>query len=289
MMEDYSFTDYFLKEKKSKSAFKLFAKFMYALLIFYAILLTVSFFFHKEYRYITIQGPSMQPTLNPDPIYVDGVEHQDGVYIKLNNSEEDLADIDYGDIVIVDRSEEKGEEGYTVIKRVIGFEGDKLSIVKLPVGENGEYEMRVLRIKEGTGVIECLEEDYVKSYEEWGQYTVLYDEIEYDDMFFYHIMFANQTEIYPYYIDGQRFDVHFFTIGSDKMPSEPDQIFIMGDNRINSQDSRETGTSDVDKIVGKVVRIVHNSYSLRNSLFGWLENICDFLSIIWEEIVNLFR
>ena len=270
-MEDYSFTDYFLKEKKSKSAFKLFAKFMYALLIFYAILLTVSFFFHKEYRYITIQGPSMQPTLNPDPIYVDGVEHQDGVYIKLNNSEEDLADIDYGDIVIVDRSEEKGEEGYTVIKRVIGFEGDKLSIVKLPVGENGEYEMRVLRIKAGT------------------EYTVLYDDLEYDDMFFYHIMFANQTEIYPYYIDDQRFDVHFFTIGSDKMPSEPDQIFIMGDNRTNSKDSRETGTSDVDKIVGKVVRIVHNSYSLRNSLFGWLENIYDFLSIIWEEIVNLFR
>ncbi len=295
-MEDNPFIKNYKDVKESKIATRLFVIFVYILLIFYVCIFSINIAFRTEYRYITINGPSMQPTLNPNPIEINGEEYQDGVYIKLTQ------EIDYGDIIIIDRSEEEHKEGYTVIKRVLAFKGDKISIVKLPVGENGEYEYRFIRIKAEDNIDTIyyqgeideyiLYEDYIKSYDLWNlQYSTVYNgsEYEYD---FYDTFLSNakaeQIETHNVIINGQILEVCFFVVGSDKGEDNSNQIFYMGDNRTQSRDARLTGTANIDKVVGKVVSIVHNSYSLKNSLFGWIEKVWDYFVIIWNEIIDYF-
>lgn len=290
-MEDYPYLTYYQKEKESKIATRLFVIFVYILLIFYAIVFSINLAFNTTYRYITVEGSSMQPTLNPDPIITAGGEFQDSVYVKLTQ------DVDYSDIILVDRSEETHEEGYTVIKRALAFEGDKISIVKLPVGENGEYEYRFIRIKSGDNISTItyqgqddeyiIYEDYIIGYDLWSYvFSTPVNGVEYEGNFYQAFIRGQETETHNVVVNGQIFPVEFYEIGGNM--EENDQIFYMGDNRINSRDSREYGTVDTNKIVGRVIEIVHNGYSIRNSAFSWIEKVWDYFVIIWNEIINYF-
>jgi len=57
------------------------------------------------------------------------------------------------------------------------------------------------------------------------------------------------------FIDGERIDEAYLppttTTGSSSVVLGPDQYFVMGDNRDNSQDSRALGALQADKIIGK--------------------------------------
>lgn len=238
----------------------------------------------------------MQPTINPNPINVDGKLYQDGVYVRLTQ------DVTYGDIIIVDRSQETGQRNYTVIKRVMALEGDQVSIVSLPVGENGSYEFRLIRIKAGDNVDQIvydgvdneyiLYEEYINGYvgpDSWEDTGSIYiEDVRYDYDFYATFLINQETTTHNVIVNGQSIPVLFFTVGSDKSENEPDQVFYLGDNRAYSEDSRNNGTCDIDKVVGKVIKILRNSYSLRTSPWSWVEKVYEFFAIIWEEIINYF-
>lgn len=292
--ERYYFTDFIYTEMKRTT----YMCFVLIMAIFLVALLSVSYVFNRSYQYITIENKSMQPTINPNPINVDGKWYQDSVYIKLTQ------DIDYGDIVIIDRSEEEDEDGYTVIKRVMALEGDQISIAFLPVGENGEYEIRFIRIKAGDDVDQIvyqgqddeyiLYEDYILSYDDWTGCEVrtevdgtYYDSDFYDKFLSYDNLPTHEIIVN---VNGQEqsFDVKFFIVGCDKSEDAPDQVFYLGDNRAGSSDSRGNGTADIDKVVGRVIKIFRNGYSIMTSPWSWAEKIYEFLAIIWEELINYF-
>ena len=111
---------YFKEEKHDLIAQKVFARFILILLVFYACLFVLNVYFQQNFRYVTINGVSMRPTLNNDSTRdKEGNEVQDGVYIKLTK------DIDYGDIIIIDRTHKYDTKKRTIIKRALGFAGDK--------------------------------------------------------------------------------------------------------------------------------------------------------------------
>lgn len=286
---------YFIDYQHKNRERTILAIFILIALVFYVILFATDYVFKTKYRYINIENVSMQPTINPNPIDIDGKLYQDGVYISLTQ------DVDYGDIIIVDRSEEEKEENYTVIKRVMALEGDQISIVSLPVGENGKYELRFVRIKESDNIDTIvyqgvddqyiLYEDYILSYKEWTEsnsYTNSNSHVQYEYEFYFNFLSNKQTTTHNIIVGEQSFQVEFFTVGSDKDNNDADQVFYMGDNRVNSKDSRLNGTGDQDKIIGKVIKIIRNGYSLQTSKWSWLEKVYAYLSIIWEEIINYF-
>ena len=79
----------------------IFYRFIYALLVAFALILILGIAFENGYGYVTIQGTSMQPTLNPDPVYIQGQgTFQDAVFIKYTQ------DVDYGDIIVINVPEQ---------------------------------------------------------------------------------------------------------------------------------------------------------------------------------------
>lgn len=295
---------YFQDVKDEKMAERIFYIFIYILLIFYIIVFVCNIAFQNSYSYVTIRGTSMQPTLNADPIYEDGYAFQDAVYVRLTK------DIDYGEIIIIDKSEEK-DRSSTIIKRVLGFEGDKITIAKLPIlQEDGSTrtEYRFIRIKdEPNSNVEILYEDYISGYVNgsykdgygvWNIEPAVLDISEegsgintilYEQEFYLNYIYNNSNVVIENVAyNGQVYSMKFFVIGSDKQDSDPDQIFYMGDNRTGSSDARFTGTEGMDRVVGRVVSIVHDGYSLRNSPWSWLNNLKEYLIIIWNEIERYF-
>ena len=157
--------EYFKDKKEDRVSKRTFIWFVIILVSFYLLIFFTNLYFQANFKYIQVNGLSMQPTLNQTPVYVtqtyerDGNKIseqksvQDGVYIKLTQ------EADYGDIIIVDKRNTNSTEGYTVIKRLLGKEGDKVSIVRLNIDGNEEY--RFLRIKAGGDRVEVVYEDYI--------------------------------------------------------------------------------------------------------------------------------
>lgn len=267
------------------------------LIVIFFILTAITYAsFNVKYGYITIENVSMQPTLNPTPLYDgDGEVVQDSVFI------ERTTDVTYGDIVIVDRSQETGQRNYTVIKRVMALEGDKICLAMLPVGEAGEYEMRFIRIKAdedideivytGTSDEHIIYEDYIKSYSEWSSQArqeYYGSPYYYDAEYLENYIEKFDTEIINVIVGDQTFQLKFFTVGSNKDASVPDQVFCMGDNRLQSEDSRKTGTASQTNIVGKVISIIRNGNAPSLDFFSWARVLGEYLRLIFEEIIAYF-
>ena len=187
--------EYYKDEKEERISQRIFFIFVFILLLFYAILFVTNIAFQQNYRYITINGMSMQPTLNPDPVIIDGNAVQDGVYIKLTQ------DVTYNDIVIIDKTEPGATKPMTVIKRALAFGGDKISIAKVKIEGQALSSYRFMRIKEGTNQVEVLYEDYIKSYDLWDLFSSVNDNgIEYE-AYFYEQFIVGQS-VQEYYVEG---------------------------------------------------------------------------------------
>lgn len=129
---------------------------------------------------ITVQGESMTPTLTDgERIFC----------VKVGYT------IEHGDIIMTHRP---GVE-YSVVKRVIGLSGDKISIKGGVVYLNGE----------------ALEEDYTNKDFSYYDPTIVWD--------------------------------------MEEIAVPEAHVFLMGDNRGISIDSRAYGTVSVDQIIGKVL------------------------------------
>lgn len=282
MEEERPFYRYYIDEKEDKMSQKLFHTFIAIFLVFYLLVISLSFAFYQNFSYISISGKSMQSTLNPSPVLVQtkrGSEYlQDGVYIKHTK------DVDYGDIVVLDPSEEKEDD--TIIKRVLALEGDYITIVKIPNAE-GTLEYHVLRVKENTNKVEILQEDYIYSYSDWtgkeGSANdavvsgVVYEASIYKNFSTY---LKYETKTFPVSkLDGA--NVTFF-----KVPEN--SIFFLGDNRANSNDSRALGCFDLSKIEGRVCAIVRDGTAYEGNNMWWINRIKGFFEVIWREILVFF-
>lgn len=273
-MEDTKiYYQYYKDEKEDKIAQRIFFIFVFILLLFYAMLFITNIVFQQNYRYITINGCSMQPTLNPDPVIINGNAVQDGVYLKLTQ------DVTYNDIVVIDKTEENDSTPMTVIKRALAFGGDKISIARVPVEGQARSSYRFMRIKNGTNQIEVIYEDYIRSYDLWDlDYSILDNGVEYESFFYEQFIEGEQTT--EYMVEGVGM-VKFYQV-------QEGHIFFMGDNRTGSTDARMTGTEPITKVVGKVRAIVRNSTSYQNSIFWWFGRVKEFFVIVWNDIVDYF-
>ena len=132
-----------------------------------------------------------------------------------------------GDIVVVD---DRSAYHVPIIKRVIAVGGDKVRITKVGVIVNGEL----------------LDEPYV--YTDGGKYEY---RVEYRDI-------ADVIKGYDTlkYEDGEYYE---FVVPEGK-------VFVMGDHRNASTDSRDIGPVDVDAVLGRVIYRV-----LPFSVFGPVE------------------
>lgn len=217
----------------------------------------------EKYQFILVSGRSMQNTINPNPIPNGG---QDGVYIRLTQ------DVTYGDIVVHQK-----EDSISIIKRVMAMEGDKICIARVPIEGEDREEIRFMRVKRGSSQIEVVEEDYIKSYDDWNNNVTQHEGQYYEINYYNTYVFSGQTTTLSY--NGEQYK--FSVIPQDK-------IFLMGDNRMGSTDCRQNGPVDFDGIQGRVVKIAHDIYSYKNSPFYLFNYVGSYLSVVWEEIVSYF-
>ena len=285
-MEEKPFRKHFQQEKEEKKAKKSGWLFLFITVLVCCVLFGISYSFNQNYYYIEVEGKSMQPTINPNPVIVEttvgGVTQtssvQDGVYVVPTK------DIDYEDIIIL---ENMFEEKKTIIKRALAFEGDYITIAKVE-NEEGMMVFRLMRVKSGHSEVEVLPEKYIKSEWEWATYYSPAEaqmpqdsqttNIVYEIDFYETFSFGDYQERI-FNVDGR--DVKFF-----KVPEG--ELFYLGDNRTQSRDSTEEGTASVEHLLGKTVRIVRNGTYYSGNFFFFFNRLGEALSIIWDEILRFF-
>lgn len=180
-----------------------------------------------------VVGPSMQPTLNKDLKM-----GQDVVYVNKYSR-----DFSYGDIVVVDTLD--GSD--PIIKRVIGVGGDEIDVVETSDGYKLEINGKII------------EEGYIKKY---FDVDITSSELRYGNAVLYD-RFQTMKENFPELFVSR-------TVGDNlvaKLVVPTGEVFVLGDNRDNSQDSTHYGTFKESQLFGIVEKIRHAGDS--EFLFYW--------------------
>lgn len=177
---------------------------------------------------LAVEGYSMYPTLNASAKGISGSENTDIVYIKRTQT------FERNDIVVFDATGLMNEEwdNKNFIKRVIAMPGDEIQFVALSKPN-------------------ILNKFYVA-------FKVFINGIEIDESeYSSEMMMATNVEKSPMYSD----------LVSGKTITVPaDSIFVMGDNRGGSTDSREFGFVKIESVVGVVKIHVANGDNIIHSL-----------------------
>ncbi len=185
--------------------------------------LGVIFYCNAFLEYYPISGTSMQPLLNASG------KDEDHVYITTNKE-----NVSYGDVIIYQK-----DDDVLVIKRVIAMAGDNIMIKDTGRRqENSANNYYAIYIQYGgEGEFVELEEDYIENKE---SYKYLRDQ---------------------FYNKGNLTNKNFLTDkdGNKYLHIEDDEVFYLGDNRLNSEDCVDYGPMKYENIVGEVVYIVHGN------------------------------
>jgi signal peptidase I len=163
---------------------------------------------------------SMQPTLKPgDFIFSSRLSY--GVQLPFTDKKWDVSSPVRGDLIVFNYS---NQPGVSYVKRVIGLPGDKIQIKDGRIILNDE-PLQYEKLTENTG--DNPNSDMFEIFQEKHQDTS------------WRVIFQKQLENKDF--------------GPIVVP--PDEVFILGDNRDASDDSRYWGTVPTSQIVGKVVLI----------------------------------
>lgn len=198
------------------------------------VICSIMIFFNTTHMYYKVYGPSMKPLLNANVTMATDTE--DSVFVSK------IKGYSRGDVVIIDKHEKtaSGEEKF-VIKRIIAIGGDKVC-VKLV---EGEY--RIVLIKDKTDQEQVLDEEYLYNYS------------------VNHVLFTKFNDLRTK--DGINFDENGFLIVGE------DEIFYLGDNRLDSTDCSSYGPMPKSYVVGKVDYIIygdnHAYLQVIKQFFGW--------------------
>lgn len=190
--------------------------------IILAYLLIAELIFNATYISIRVEGQSMHPTL----IGADG-PNDSGDYIYINTKISPT----YGDIVVVEVSDESTGTNYNIIKRVVAFGGDavKMEAGQLYIKRSGEQDFT------------AVEESYV----------VHCDPNLMKNSFIEHVV-------------------------------EEGKMFLLGDNRDDSVDSRAHGDFSVENLIG-----VAPSWALKNK--GIITSVFTFFKFTLPGALGLKR
>lgn len=285
-MSKTPYTKHFKEEKEERKAKKSGWLFLFVTIFVCCAFFGIAFSFNQNYYYIEVEGKSMQPTINPNPVvvvkdfgsYSEEASVQDGVFVRPTK------DVDYEDIIIL---ENMFPERKTIIKRALAFEGDYVTIAKVE-NEEGMMVFRLMRVKSGHSKVEILSEDYVKSEWEWATlYSPAESQMPQDsqtadvvyEIDFYKTFSKGNYQQRIFQVEGRK--IKFF-----KVPEN--QLFYLGDNRTQSRDSTEEGTANISNLLGKVVRIARNGTYHSGNVFFFFNRFGEVLSIIWDEILRFF-
>lgn len=173
------------------------------------------------YDYAPVYGVSMQPTLNKL-----GGTKSDNVYINK------FAKIDYGDIVVVEKFEYN--EVNHIIKRVIGLPGDIIEILKDDDGE-------IYVFRNGYKLVEY----YILNIRTTGDPNNLGMKTTLEN--FNALMQLEKTNPEATIAEFDQFG---------RLIVQPNQVFVLGDNRGNSIDSSVDGPFLMEDVVGRVDHVV---------------------------------
>lgn len=221
--------------------------FLHLLAVFGAGFLIFWFIFNVYLTPIYIKGESMQPTINADSRY------NDIVYYRAKEA------YDIGEIVIVDASDYISDLDNSIIKRLIAKGGQKVSIEMTSVSKSVYTATRncvtiyyKLLIDD-----EYLEEDYILDqncrllvYTDrlTDQFASNSDYVLLKQIFDY----LNEQTLYNYALVSESHPVTF------SFELEDDQLFVCGDNRNNSTDSRYFGPIKTKDVIGSVaIHVAH--------------------------------
>jgi signal peptidase I len=172
-----------------------------------------------------IEGPSMEPTLlNGDRVVVAKFSY--GLFLPfMNEAVFSWSLPDAGDVVIV----RSPRDNVDIVKRVVGLPGDSIELREGVVYRNGSAvpteSLGSCRDRADTGPFGC----------EWVQEKV-----------------GDHT-----YKTSRNLDSIRTTRGA--ITVEPDHIYVLGDHRDRSNDSRALGTIPVSRIKGHVLSIYWSS------------------------------
>ena len=189
---------------------------------------------------------SMKPTIyEGDRIWVNKLSY--GLRIPFTNMRiKDLGEPSRGEIVVFPEP----RSGKRYIKRVIGLPGDRIEIIENKVHLNGES----LSYRKFT------DEEY-KSFGNIPASTVKSRKTD-------NFLKIEET------LDGKAHAVQVYYVDSyfDPVTVPEGKIFVMGDNRDESQDSRYIGLIDSKTLIGKATRVVwshdyDDHYLLRKERF----------------------
>lgn len=184
---------------------------------------------------LTVLGYSMHPTLNNSASGLKGDLNTDTVYIEKNST-----NIKINDIIVFDASRSGYQDEY-FIKRVIATAGDTLQFKATSEATETNHILKFLLYRNDQ----------------------LVDETSYASETFMEVGYPLRTYII-------KSDIYKMII-TEQIITVPDNfIFVMGDNRSHSTDSREFGFVESSQVLGKVKIHVENN---KNMIFAIIHSI----------------